>query len=459
MGFTHQKESEVILVRGLAEEATAPAAASCLGAQGFGPHSPIENSQIPRRLVFLLVRTCPDRVFTNPDMIRRDYLIVGAGAAGVAAADTIRSLDKKGSIMLVSAEPHPGVRRPDLLPGILGSKPVPVEKLLVHDEAWFGRLKVDLRLNTCVTQFSLEQRAAVLATGQAVVFGKALLATGSRARRPEVAGSNLGNVFYLRSARDLLALREVTELEKNVAVVGGGLVAAETAALLRKLKVNVTLIARSQALWTRFFDHDTAAWFTKYVAANGVKLMLGEHLNGFEGRTMLQRVQTKSGQRIDTTMAVVALGSEPNLQLVQASPLWSQNGCPVTERLESDELGIFAAGDIALYPNPILGGMRREEHWDAALAMGHAAGYNMASKKMVNFSYIPWHRSRVFDLEFDFVGDFTRPPTRDELEGDRDKRRKFLLKCYQLNKLTGIICCNAEEKKVKALRADFAKLK
>jgi NADPH-dependent 2,4-dienoyl-CoA reductase/sulfur reductase-like enzyme len=196
------------------------------------------------------------------------------------------------------------------------------------------------------------------------------------------------------------------------------------------------------------------------MAGNGVKLMLNEHLNGFEGRTVLQRVQTKSGQRIDTAMAVVAAGSEPNLQLVHASPLWSQNGCPVTERLESDELGIFAAGDIALYPNPILGGMRREEHWDAALAMGRAAGLNMATrKKMTNFSYIPWFQSRIFDLVFDFIGDFSRTPTRVELDGDRDKKRKFTLKCYQLNKLTGVVCCNAEERKVKGLRADFAKLK
>jgi NADPH-dependent 2,4-dienoyl-CoA reductase/sulfur reductase-like enzyme len=341
---------------------------------------------------------------------------------------------------------------------MLGQKASSIEKLLEKDSAWFSRLKVDLRLNTLVTQFSIEQRAAVLVTGQAVKFEKALLATGSRARRPAVAGANLGNIFYIRTARDLAALREVVELEKNVVVVGGGFVAVETAVLLRKLKLNVTVITRSPAVWTRFLDIETATWLTNYLAANGVKFMLGEHLNGFEGRTVLQRVQTKSGQRLDTTVAVVAMGAEPNLQLVSASPLWSQNGCPVTERLESDELGIFAAGDIALYPNPVLGGMRREEHWDAALAMGRAAGYNMAAKKMVNFTYIPWHRSRIFDLDFDFVGDFTRTPTRVELEGDRNKKRRFMLKCYQLNKLTGVVFCNADEKKVKSVRADFAKM-
>ena len=392
-------------------------------------------------------------------MIRREYLIVGAGAAGMAACEAIRMLDKKGSIMVVSAEPHIGVRRPELLPAILGAKVPPTEKLTTHDAAWFAKNKIDVRLNTMISQFSLEQRAAVLATGQAVSFNKALLATGSRARRPEVAGNKLGNIFFLRYARDLIGFREVLELEKSCVVIGGGFVAAETTALLRKLKVNVTLMSRSANIWSRYLDPETAAWLTKYFEANGVKLMLNQHLNGFEGRTYLQRIQTKSGDRIDTNLAICAMGAEPNLQLVAASPLWSQNGCPVTERLESDEMGIFAAGDIALYPNGHMGGMRREEHWEAALAMGKAAGHNMAAKKMVNFSYIPWHQSKVFDLQFDFVGDFTRPPTRVEMEGDRDKKHKFALKCYQLNRLTGYVFCNEDPKKVQKARAEFPKVK
>lgn len=392
-------------------------------------------------------------------MIRRDYLIVGAGVAGVAACESIRALDKKGSLMLVGAEPHVGVRRPELLPALLAPKPQPTEKLLLHDEAWFSRNHIDLRLNTIVTQFSLEQRAAVLANGQAVKFEKALLATGSGPRRPQVAGANLGNIFYLRTARHILGLREMLDLEKNAVIVGGGFVGVETASLLRKLKLGVTLITRGTGVWSRYVDAETSTWLTRYMEGNGVRFMLGEHLNGFEGRTYLQRVQTKSGNRVDCNLAICALGSEPNLQLVSASPLWSQNGCPVTERLESDELGIFAAGDIALYPNPHMGGMRREEHWDAAVAMGAHAGTNMAAKKMSNFTYVPWHQSHVFDLTFDFVGDFTKAPTRVELEGERDKKRRFTLKCYQLNKLTGYVFCNEETKKVQKARLEFPKTK
>lgn len=412
-----------------------------------------------RHRVFFLAMRKSGPLLNRSVMIRREYLIVGAGAAGMAACEAIRAVDKKGSIMLVSAEPHIGVRRPELLTAMLSTKVPPIDKLVTHDAAWFVKNKIDVRLNTMITQFSLEQRAAVLATGQAVHFGKALLATGSRARRPEVAGNKLGNIFFLRYARDLLGLREVVDLEKSCCVIGGGFVAAESAALLRKLKMNVTIMSRSANIWSRYLDPETAAWLTKYFAANGVKLMMGQHLNGFEGRTYLQRVQTKSGERIDTNLAICAMGSEPNLQLVAASPLWSQNGCPVTERLESDEMGIFAAGDIALYPNTHMGGMRREEHWDAALAMGKAAGTNMAAKKMVSFSYIPWHQSKVFDLQFDFVGDFSRPPTRVEMEGDRDKKAKFILKCYQLNRLTGYVFCNEDQKKVQKVRAEFPKIK
>jgi len=392
-------------------------------------------------------------------MIVRDYLIVGAGAAGVAACESIREHDKKGSIMIVGAEPHPCVRRPDLLSTVLGKTVPQAQQLYMHPPAWFEKAKVELRLDTVVTQFNLDQKAAVLATGQAVKFHKALLATGSRARRPQVAGANLGNIFYLRSVRECLGLREVADLEKSVAVIGGGLVAAETASLLRKLKKDVTLITRSTNIWGRFLDPDTAAWVTEYFKDSGVKLMLGEHLSGFEGRTVLQRVQTKSGQRMDTTVAIVAAGSEPNLQLVSASPLWSQNGCPVTERLESDELGIYAAGDIALYPNPPMGGMRREEHWDAAIAMGRVAGANMTGKKRIRFEYTPWFSSQIFDLKFDFVGDFSRPPTRVTIEGDREKKAKFTAYYYQVNKVVGVVMCNEDESKVQTIRDGFHKLK
>jgi len=387
-------------------------------------------------------------------MIRRDYLIVGAGVAGVSACESVREHDKKGTLMLVGNETTPAYHRPLLLKSYLSKgAPPAVEKLLAHDAAWFEKNHVDLRLDTIVAQLNIERRIAVLANGQAVEFRKALLATGSRARRPPVAGANLGNVIYLRSIRDVQALREIAELEHQAVVIGGGLVAGETAAWLAAFpKMNVALMHRGSALWTRLLDPESAAWLTAYFAEKGVKLMMGESLNGFEGRTVLKNVQTKSGNRFAAGLSVVAFGSEPNLALVQNTPLAYPHGTPVNDYLETDEKGIFAAGDIASFPDKIFGGARRIDHWACAIEQGRTAGANLTGKKRIKWDWISHFQSKVFDLHFDFVGDFTKPITRMELEGDRAKK-KFLVRQFSQSQLMNVVLVNQPPEK-----ADAAKL-
>jgi 3-phenylpropionate/trans-cinnamate dioxygenase ferredoxin reductase subunit len=388
-------------------------------------------------------------------MIRRDYLIVGAGAGGISACEGIREHDKKGTIMLVGNEIALPYQRPLLFGSLLrktGNHAI--EKLCVHDAAWFHKHHVDLRLDTFVTQFNIERHLAVLGNGQAVEFRKALLATGSRARRPQVAGGNLGNVFYLRSVRDVQALREIAETEHQIVIIGGGFIALETASLLAQLpKAQVTLLHRAP-LWSRTLGPEASVWLGEYLAKQGIKLMIGETLNGFEGRTVLRNVQTKSGLRFPAGLAIVAVGAEPNLGLVLNTPLAYPHGTPVNEYLETDEKGIFAAGDVAAYPDKILGGVRRVEHWNAAVAQGHVAGQNMTGKKRIKFEYLPHASSALFDLHFDFLGDFTRPPTRIEFEGDLAKK-KFIVRAFQLNALMGVALCNQTPEKVEAAKTQL----
>jgi NADPH-dependent 2,4-dienoyl-CoA reductase/sulfur reductase-like enzyme len=322
----------------------------------------------------------------------------------------------------------------------------------VQDAAWFAKNHIDLRLDTLVTQFNVERHLAVLGNGQAVEFRKALLATGGRARRLQVAGANLGNVFYLRTLRDVLALREIAETEHQIVIIGGGFIALETAALLAQLpKAHVTLLHRGLSLWPRMLGPELSASLGEQLTGHGVKLMLGETLNGFEGRTVLKNIQTKSGQRFGAGLAIVALGTEPNLGLVLNTPLSYPHGTPVNEYLETDEKGIFAVGDIASYPDKILGGVRRVEHWDAAVAQGRVAGANMSGKKRTKFEYLPHAASTVFDLHFDFVGDFSRPPTRVEVEGDAAKK-KFIVRSYQIQALMGVALCNQSPERIEAAK-------
>ena len=385
-------------------------------------------------------------------MIRRDYLIVGAGVGGASVCEGIREHDPKGSIMLVGAEVALPYHRPRLFPSILGKSAPAPDKALMHDAAWFAKHHIDLRLDTIVTQFNLERKQAVLANGQAVEFKKACLATGSRARRPQVAGYNLGNIMYLRSVRDVLALREVLELEKEIVVVGGGRIAAETAAILSaRPKANVTLIHRGKHMWNRWLDEETGAWLDGIYAEHGVKMMLGETLNGFEGRTVLRNVQTKSGQRFAAQLAIVAVGAEMNNGLFLNTPLNYPLGTPVNEGLETDEKGVFAIGDIALFPDKLFGGQRRIEQWAAAVAQGLVAGANMTGKKRVKWDWMPHHSSAVFDLHFDFVGDFSKPTTRIEIDGDRAKK-KFVVRQFHLNALMNVVMCNQPPEKVEAAK-------
>lgn len=375
-------------------------------------------------------------------MIEREYLVIGAGTAGASVCEGIRQYDKRGKVTLIGNESHPPYARPSLSKGFLSQKEVTPSDTYEHPAAWYAENKVELRLNTVVTQFNLDRRLAVLSNGQTIEFRKACLATGSRPCRPAVAGANLGNIIYLRTLGDALALREMAALEVGVVVVGGGFVAVEAAAALRHGRQKVMLITREASLWNQYLDADTSAWLTSQFAHHGVTLNLQESLNGFEGKTVLRNIQTKNGNRFAATLALVAVGAEMNLELVRNTPLSSPKGTPVNEFLETDEKGIYAAGDIALYPDRIFGGVRRVDHWENARLQGLLAGANMTGKKRQKFEAIPKYTSELFDLKLQFVGDFTSgPPGRVELEGSREKKH-FTVRHFVGEKLRAAFLCN-----------------
>jgi 3-phenylpropionate/trans-cinnamate dioxygenase ferredoxin reductase subunit len=387
-------------------------------------------------------------------MIRRDYLIVGAGIGGASACEGIRKYDKRGSVTLVGAEVFPPYKRWILSKSFLREKDPNLKKLQEPDERWFQSNKIETRFGTVVTQFNIDRRLAVLANGESIEFTKACLAMGSRPVRPTVAGTNLGNVIYLRSLRDALALKEMAGVERGIIVVGGGLLACETAASLRIMKLKVGLMHRDPYLLNRYVDPETGAWLTDYFAKQGVVLSMGESLNGFEGKTVLRNIQTKSGNRFPVGLAVVACGAEPNLDLVRNTPLSGPHGSPVTEYLETEEKGIYAVGDLAFYPDRMMGGVRRQTHWENAREQGLVAGANMTGKKRIRYEQVPYFWSEVFDVRLDFVGDFSVLPTRVELDGAYTKK-KFVARYYQGDKLRAILLSQHTQRDVDAAKTQL----
>jgi len=387
-------------------------------------------------------------------MIQRDYLIIGSGIGGASACEGIRRHDKRGSVTLVGAEVSPPYKRWILSKSFLREKNPQLKKLQEPEERWYQAHKIETRFGTVVTQFNIDRRLAVLANGESIEFNKACLAMGSRPVRPLVAGVSLGNVIYLRTIRDALALKEMANLEKTVMVVGGGLLACEAASSLRMMKLKVGLMHRDSYLLDRYLDADTGAWLTDYFAKHGVALSMGESLNGFEGKTVLRNIQTKSGNRYPVGLAVVACGAEPNLDLVRNTPLAGPHGSPVTDYLETEEKGIYAVGDLAFYPDRLMGGVRRQTHWENARKQGLIAGANMTGKKRTRYEQIPYFWTEMFDLRMDFVGDFSVLPTRIDLHGTY-ARKKFVARYYQGEKLRGILLCQQSSGEVESAKTQL----
>src|ERR1044072_7692467 len=392
------------------------------------------------------------RVF--PHMIRRDYLIVGASIAGASACEGVRKYDKRGSVTLVGAEAFPPYKRWILSKSFLREKEPNLKKLQEPDERWFQKHKIETRFGTVVTQFNIERRLAVLANGESIEFNKACLAMGSRPVRPPVAGVNLGNVIYLRTIRDALALKEMSGVERGIMVVGGGILGCEAAASLRLMKLKIGLMHRDPYLLKRYLDAETGTWLTDYFAKHGVVLSMGEALNGFEGKTVLRNIQTKSGNRFPIRPAAVAVGAEPNLDLVRNTPLAGPHGSPVTEYLETEEKGIYAVGDLAFYPDRIMGGVRRQTHWENAREQGLVAGANMTGKKRIRYEQVPYFWTEIFDLHIDFVGDFSVSPTRVDVQGTYADR-KSTARYYQGDKLRAILLCQQPPRDVETARTQL----
>jgi 3-phenylpropionate/trans-cinnamate dioxygenase ferredoxin reductase subunit len=376
-------------------------------------------------------------------MIQRDYLIVGGGVGGASVCDSLRQYDPKGSVTLVSNEPYLPYQRPPLSKAFLREAGVSLDAMVEKPEDWYKKRGIEVRLGTYVREFNIERHLAVLENGQTIEFRKACLATGSRARRPQVAGANLGNVVYLRSFRDALAIREILLSEKHVVVVGSGYIGAEVSSSLANSGAKLSLLSRDKVIWQELLDPDTAQWLTDSYVEAGIQLLLNENLNGFEGKTVIKNIQTKSGMRFPAGLAVVAIGTEPNLQLVANTPLSSPSGCPVNEYLETDEKGIYAVGDIALYPDRIYGGAKRIANVEMARLQGLTAGANLSGRKRQKFECVPAWSSQVLGMHFDFVGDFSMPHLMADIQGSREKRN-FVARYRRGETLIAAVLCNRE---------------
>jgi NADPH-dependent 2,4-dienoyl-CoA reductase/sulfur reductase-like enzyme len=331
------------------------------------------------------------------------YLLIGGGLASSQAAKQIRKADPQGPITLVGEEPYVPYDRPPLSKEFLrGEKPR--EALFFDPEQHLRDHGIDLILGVAVKHLDLDNKSAILASGDGITFEKALMATGGRPVRLKLRGSDLPGVYYLRTLDDSAAIHTEASPGKRTVLIGAGFIGMEVAASLTQQGVQVTVIEAQPHIWARFADATLAGFFQGYCADKGVTFYTSEMAAEIKGTARPSAVVTRSGREIPCDFVCIGVGIVPNVELAQQAGLKVDNGIVVNEYLQASHPDVYAAGDVANYLDPIFGKRRRVEHWGHAEYCGQVAGQNMtgANRKYDLLTYV-W--SDIFDLRLQFAGD------------------------------------------------------
>jgi NADPH-dependent 2,4-dienoyl-CoA reductase/sulfur reductase-like enzyme/nitrite reductase/ring-hydroxylating ferredoxin subunit len=325
-------------------------------------------------------------------------IIVGGGAAGLAAADRLRREGYPGRITMISADSAAPYDRPNLSKDFLmGTAPAEWMPLRSADD--YSERKIELLLNSRVESLDLKQRSVQLEGGRKVDFDAMLLATGADPVRLDIPAAGGARLLYLRSFADSQAIVAAAAAAKRVVVLGASFIGLEVAASLRHRGIEVHVVGWEHVLFERVLGAELGALVREIHEANGVVFHLGTSVANVDGR----RATLQDGSSIEADFVVVGVGVRPALKLAEQAGLAIDRGVRVNEYLETSATGIFAAGDIARWPDPHSGDRIRVEHWVVAERQGQVAALNILRHRQA-FDAVPFFWSQHYDLTINYVG-------------------------------------------------------
>lgn len=339
-------------------------------------------------------------------MADADVLIVGAGPAGSAAAETLRSEGFAGSILLAGRELDAPYERPPASKSYLqGSSSK--EDALLYPAAFWEEQDIDLRLRTSVMKIDTAARTATLSTKDEVSYGLALLATGANVRRLRVDGAALEGIHYLRALGNADAIRTDAQDAERVVLIGGSYIGCEVAASLTTMGKQCTIVAMEDGPLAGHFGTHAGRFFGTLLESYGIELAMGETLAGFEGAgEQVQRVRLESGRVLDADLVVMGTGAVPDVMLARSAglELGESGGVRCDASLRTSAEGVWAAGDICEYDSVVHGRRLRVEHWEVARAQGAFAARAMLGADEP-YSEIPYFWSDLADwATIEYVG-------------------------------------------------------
>lgn len=335
-----------------------------------------------------------------------ELIIVGGGLASARAIAAYREAGGAGSIALVSGETTLPYHRPPLSKRYLRGE-AEAEDTLVEPEAFYDGAGVELLLGTDVGRVDPAERAIGTSEGRRYRYRRLLLATGAVPRRLRVEGAELPGVFTLRSLQDATAIREAAAEARDAVVVGSGFIGMEIAASLTQLGLDVTLVSRDVDLFAQLGSPEISEHLVSLYRARGVEIVLGDEVRAFRGRSRLDTVELQAGEPLGASLAVVGVGVEPAVSFLDGSGLALEDGILVDERFETNAPGVYAAGDVARFVDPLFGRRRRIEHWSNAAYQGARVGTILAGGEG-GYDTVSSFFTESFGLTLKVLGDPSR---------------------------------------------------
>ena len=374
------------------------------------------------------------------------YLIIGNGVAGTTAAVTIRKLDHNGRIIIITDEPYPfysRIRLPEFL-----ANDAEQRDLIVRKEDWYEENRIDLVLNSTVTDIDVSRKTVVTADSRTINYDRLLIATGGVSFVPPLPGTGKKGVFTLRTLSDAIAIRDYTmKAGKRVLVLGGGVLGLEVANGLRKAGNVITVVEFFPRLLPRQMDTQGAAILQAILEKKGFRFSLDARSQEITGQETVESLILEDGTHIDCDMVIISAGIRYNSLLPQKLGLPAEKGVFVTNRMETRITDIYAAGDLVQH-NGIFYGI-----WPAAEKQGEIAGINMAGGNAEYHGTMLSNTLKVAGVDLCAAGDIDAGGEKDSIrftDPDTSVYKKIVI---QDNTIVGTILCGDIKDRQKIIKA------